>query len=126
MPARQGQAEAGTVAGTAPGFQPAAVQPGVFGGDRQPKAAAAGGPRTGRISPPEPVEDPGSVVLAHADAVVTHGDTHGVGVRRDGDLHGFAFSVFQGVDHEVPYDPLNPAGIGVDHHPLLPADDPDL
>ena len=108
---RQGEAEAGALAGLAPRLQPALVQPGVLDADRQAEAGAAGAADPRRVGAPEPAEHQLLLAGPQPDAVVADGDGHGVLVDAHPDPHRFALGVVDGVGDQVAQDALHPAGV---------------
>lgn len=122
---RQGQPELRSSTGLAPGLQPAAVEAGVLDRDREPQAGAAGGAGTGRVRPPEAVEDPGRLARLESHAVVP--DRHGHGALRDAHVHDDvpALAVLDGVDDEIAQDPLDTARVGLRDHGLFVPHDAD-
>src|SRR5215469_9813281 len=84
---RQGEPEDRALVRLAPCLQPPTVQPRILQGDGQAKPGPAGGPGSGRVGAPEPVEDKLLLPRAYAAAVIPDGDRHGIPVRCDGDHH---------------------------------------
>ena len=108
---RQSEPEAGAVAGLAPSFQPALVQPRVFDADRQAEPGSTGAPHPRRVRPPEPAEHQLLLARPQPDAVVADGDRDGVFVVAHPDPHRLVLGVVDRVRDQVAQNPLDPAGI---------------
>src|SRR5690606_8477910 len=111
--ARQGEPEGRPLPRPAPRVERAGVQPRVLQGDRQPQPGAAGGAGAGRVTAPEPVEDPPRLLRCHAGAVVTYEDGDRGLVDPDGDLDRSALTVLDRVHQEVAHDALDAARVDV-------------
>ena len=109
--ARKREPEARALARRRPHLEPAAVQRGVLERDREAESGAARGALARRVGAPEAVEDALDALGSHADAVIAHGDRHGILVAVDVDDDRLALAVVDGVAEQVLQDATDATGV---------------